>query len=256
MSGAPEGFRRRRTLGQTEFTTIPNHWLRTPRLTNKERGLLCAIVSHDPDYPLTVEQLTAQCGDGKDAIRTGLANLERVRGRHPDGRLGKYLWDVVEDPHGEGPQRISRSGSDQPVQDKPAGQNQSGFPAPGNPPLRRLREEDQEEEGAPRGLDAARTDDRPAEPEPGPTAKRLVTEWVAAQPQRPPRALTGQIARYVGDMIREGIHPDHIRFAFYTLGQKSLHPSTLPSLVHGAQSIPPADCAAFVTAMARDAATG
>lgn len=50
----------------------------------------------------------------------------------------------------------------------------------------------------------------------------------------PPRRVTGQVARLVGEMLEEGIAPARISAGIDLLLLKRLGPSTLPSLVHEA----------------------
>lgn len=54
----------------------------------------------------------------------------------------------------------------------------------------------------------------------------------------PPSAVTGQVARQVGNLVKEGFTPDRIAAGIELLLQKAMHPSTLPSLVHEA-ALPP-----------------
>lgn len=128
-------------------TIIPNRWLRDPRASGKAKGYLAYILSHAADYVLRMEQFVAEMADGKDAVRTGLAELERLgyltrsRQRDDAGHLGPYEY-VLADPFQGGEsdpaqERISRSGPDQAEQGVSPGQNQSGFSAPGNPPTKK-----------------------------------------------------------------------------------------------------------------------
>lgn len=58
------------------FTIISNEWLRDKRLTFKARGLLAYIESHTVDWKINVGWLVANSVEGKEAIRSALAELE------------------------------------------------------------------------------------------------------------------------------------------------------------------------------------
>lgn len=58
------------------FTTIPNEWLRDPRLTLKARGLLALILSHRVGWRVTVASLARTNPEGKDAINAAIRELE------------------------------------------------------------------------------------------------------------------------------------------------------------------------------------
>ena len=171
----------RGTLSSDGFTMVPNHWLRDPELSYKGKGILSAIASHDPAYPLTIEQLIAQSRDGKDAVLSGIREIEKVgylrrseQHRGADGKMGGYDYVVIEFPHGvpdagnvsagqhrrgkssAAPGRKTRPGADQAKQGVSAGRDRGGFPGAVNPPLRRPGVEDQGENHPP----------YPPEPEP------------------------------------------------------------------------------------------
>lgn len=58
------------------FTIISNNWLRDERLSFKARGLLAYIESHSIDWKINVGWLVAHSVEGKEAIRSALAELE------------------------------------------------------------------------------------------------------------------------------------------------------------------------------------
>lgn len=57
---------------------------------------------------------------------------------------------------------------------------------------------------------------------------------VLADGATPPARVTGQVAKLVGEMLTEGQEPESIRLGLDVLISKRLHPSALPSCVHGA----------------------
>lgn len=174
------------------FTQVPNHWLRDRKLSYKGKGLLAAIASHRDDYELTIEQLITESRDGKDAVATGLKELERVgylrrlgRQRRSDGTLGAYDYELVESPHNPtttdsvsagqsqrgkpavAPARKTRTGHQQEKQGVSAGHNQCGFTTVVNPPHRRPGVENQKKTSSPSPPAPTATEQRPAQPDPG-----------------------------------------------------------------------------------------
>ena len=58
------------------FTIISNDWLRDERLSFKARGLLAYIESHTIDWKINVSWLVAHSVEGKEALRSAIAELE------------------------------------------------------------------------------------------------------------------------------------------------------------------------------------
>ncbi|GGZ51509.1 hypothetical protein [Streptomyces rubiginosohelvolus] len=82
-------------------------------------------------------------------------------------------------------------------------------------------------------VDAEVLDD-PADEQPGKvTTQTIVSEWLARCAERPPSRVVGQLSREIRVLLEEDrIHPDTIRRGIATWMTKSLHPSTLPSVVN------------------------
>jgi hypothetical protein len=59
------------------YTIVDNLWLRDRRLSYKAKGILAAIASHAAGYRLSTAQLIDESADGRDAVRTGLVELEK-----------------------------------------------------------------------------------------------------------------------------------------------------------------------------------
>ncbi len=127
----------RGTLTFDRFTMIPNAWLRDKRLRASDKGVLAYILSHSPEYPLTIEQMIAEGADGPDAVTSALKRLEAVgylrreRKRDEMGRLGAYDWHLIDPDAGGAQSGKSATGSDLPKQRVSAGRDQSGKTSPG-----------------------------------------------------------------------------------------------------------------------------
>lgn len=65
-----------------------------------------------------------------------------------------------------------------------------------------------------------------------PTAQTLVGEWLEHCQHRPPGNVIGQVAKQVRGLLEEGIGAEHVRQGFALWHSRSLHPSTLPSVVN------------------------
>lgn len=85
------------------FTQVRNEWARDRRLGYKARGLLTYLHSHQDGYELSLAQIVRDGTDGKDAVKTGLDELEaagyltRLRARSDGGRWGETDY-VLADP--------------------------------------------------------------------------------------------------------------------------------------------------------------
>lgn len=231
------------------FTMMSNRRARDPGLSLAEKGLLIYLLSHQVGYALTLRQIIGENLDGERAIRTALNALEakgfigRSRQRDPaTGRLGRYRWRIdAEPPQAAGgqPHCGAQSGPDLHVRRVPAGQDQTALSSLDSAVPRKPVVEDQKKippggvNAAPPSPDEQQTDT--PDPDASPSAKAVVAAWVLDCGTRPPGALIGHVGRLVADMLAEGIDPDHIRTALADMSARTLHPSSLPSLVWAAQ---------------------
>ena len=93
------------------FTQIPNSWLRDSRLTFKARGLLGLVMSHSTGWSLSVNSIAEQNQEGRDAIRSAIAELEEFgylsrEQVNESGRYGESVWmthDPADKPTTENP---------------------------------------------------------------------------------------------------------------------------------------------------------
>lgn len=89
------------------YTQIPNHWLRDERLSFKARGLLAYIESHVADWSISVTWLAAKNIEGKEALRSAIAELElygylKREQENKGGRFGEVTW-TSQEPLAENP---------------------------------------------------------------------------------------------------------------------------------------------------------
>ena len=80
------------------FTIIPNETLRDASLSFRARGILAAILSYPDNWKTSAEKLSAAGGEGRDAIRTALKELETagyvVLHRYRDDK-GQWNSDTI-----------------------------------------------------------------------------------------------------------------------------------------------------------------
>lgn len=67
-----------RAAQHEDFTVLPNAALRDRRLSWKARGLLVHLLSMPPLWRTSAERLARLAPDGRDSVRSGLAELRRV----------------------------------------------------------------------------------------------------------------------------------------------------------------------------------
>lgn len=65
-----------------------------------------------------------------------------------------------------------------------------------------------------------------------PGTQQIVGSWLEQCRKRPPRNVIGQISKNVKTLLEEGIDPADVQAGLLEWANKSLHPSTLPSVVN------------------------
>ena len=91
-----------------KFTTISNSALLDQRLSYKAKGLLVMLLSRPDGWTFRVDWLVKQSQDGREAVRSGLKELEdygylKRRPRRVDGgRLQGWIWFVTDEPQDDG----------------------------------------------------------------------------------------------------------------------------------------------------------
>jgi hypothetical protein len=140
MTTKPGGIYREVLDFETNFTQIPNGWVRDPNLTMKAKGLLTYLLSHEAGFTLTLDRISRDTKDERTAIRSAVGELVKnnyvvtKQGRQRDGRLGPMTW-VIQNP---------LTASQNPTADNPT----AGNPTAGNVPTieEHLKEDYKEEE--------------------------------------------------------------------------------------------------------------
>ncbi|MFE0930624.1 hypothetical protein ACFW4O_30795 [Streptomyces mutabilis] len=103
MSGFGAGIRRG-VMAADQFTQISNGLFRDGRLSYKAKGIFGYISTHRSGWRVTIADLVRLGPDGREAVRTGLKELEehgyliRERLRHPDGTLGESAYCITDHP--------------------------------------------------------------------------------------------------------------------------------------------------------------
>ena len=133
---AREGNLVRRLLPfERNFTQLPNVWIRDERLSYAARGVLANLMSHDPGWRVSIEALAKASPQGKDAIRTAVAQLEQhgylVRRK---ARMGMPdNWEIC-DPSGlHEPALIGYHEAGGPVDNRPVGKSDPSENPTGDP---------------------------------------------------------------------------------------------------------------------------
>lgn len=89
---------------QNNFSIVSNAIIRDTNLSLKARGLFILMLSLPERWEFSVRGLSKIAGEGVDAIRSGLKELEkqgyllRERERKADGRLGDMEYTLYEEP--------------------------------------------------------------------------------------------------------------------------------------------------------------
>jgi hypothetical protein len=85
----------------SQFTQIPNSWLRDSRLSLKAIGLLAQLLSHSPGWSVSISQLAKANDCGSDLIRSAVKELEssgyleRSQSRI-ENRFGEAVWRTTD----------------------------------------------------------------------------------------------------------------------------------------------------------------
>ncbi|MEV5358156.1 hypothetical protein [Streptomyces sp. NPDC052693] len=95
---------RRGVMSADQFTQVANALFRDGRLSFKAKGIFGYLSTHRSGWQVTVADLVRVGPDGREAVRTGLQELERHRYlirerlRRPDGTLGEIIYCITDRP--------------------------------------------------------------------------------------------------------------------------------------------------------------
>jgi hypothetical protein len=95
---------RRGSMAGDQFTQIANGLFRDHRVSFKAKGIFGYISTHQDGWQVTVAALVRSGPDGRDAVRTGLMELEthgyliRERLRRTNGTLGEIVYSITDHP--------------------------------------------------------------------------------------------------------------------------------------------------------------
>jgi DNA-binding HxlR family transcriptional regulator len=87
---------------ESNFTIVPNSWIRATGLQPIANFLLIYFLTHEPGYELRFEQIERETGIGRHALRSALKNLQEhgwlvlERPQLPNGQLGAYRYTLTE----------------------------------------------------------------------------------------------------------------------------------------------------------------
>lgn len=85
-------------MGGDQFTSIHNHVFRDARLSAKARGIFGFLSTHADGERTDTKSITQAMKDGRDAVLSGLQELERHhylirhQPRGVTGKVGKPVW--------------------------------------------------------------------------------------------------------------------------------------------------------------------
>ncbi|MEH0424694.1 hypothetical protein [Streptomyces sp. B21-083] len=95
---------RRGVMAADQFTQIANALFRDVELSFKAKGIFGYVSTHRNGWQVTIADLVRLGPDGREAVRTGLQELEahgylvRERLRRPDGTLGEIVYCITDRP--------------------------------------------------------------------------------------------------------------------------------------------------------------
>lgn len=96
------GIRRTLMKFETEFTQVPNAWLRDERLSRRARGLLAELMTHRVGWRVSIASLQKAGPEGRDALRAAVLELVEVgylrlsQGRGARGRFNEIEYELCD----------------------------------------------------------------------------------------------------------------------------------------------------------------
>ena len=221
--------------GFSNFTAVPNEIVRSKKLTGTAKALYMILIDlgfrHEEP---TQAELGELLGGGEKAARTALAELRGVGllvvKRRGQGLPNSYtLVHPVDFQKPSSPPSPQGRDSRQTVMEGPA---RTAAPELPSMPVK-TEVQDKVKDGASLALVPA---------PPPPSGQTLVAFFVDESVRLGgvvPARVKGQIAKQIGEMLKEGIAPERVQAGISLLVDRRLAPSSLPSAVNEA-SMPPA----------------
>lgn len=229
----------RTRLSSDGYTIIPNHWSRDPNLSWKAKGLLAYIASHTEGYELRTEQIIREGVDGRDAVLSGLRELEergylrRHYHRNSLGHVKDVIFEVFEHPEPPG-QPPPPPGNPDPDPGKP----KDGFPVGGSageertPIPKNTKVQEQQQLPPPAVADEPVVSAEVIEPPPSvktleqpKNAGQMTSQWIDYCCQRGVRLTPTLIKRYAAkfkELLTAGFTPPLIGAALQLMVKESV----------------------------------
>ena len=89
---------RRKMRFESQFTQMPNSWLRDANLSYQARGVLGVLMSHDVGWSITVQSLIEDAPNGRESVQGAIRELEengylsREQRRNSSGQMTHVDW--------------------------------------------------------------------------------------------------------------------------------------------------------------------
>lgn len=87
---------------ETNFTQVPNTWVRDGRISLKAKGLLIYLMSHEAGYEITLDRIQRDTKDGRASIQSAAKELVDAgyltvtRTRKLDQTYGRTRWELID----------------------------------------------------------------------------------------------------------------------------------------------------------------
>ena len=207
------------------------------------RRLRRALLAEVDRIPL--EELSNEPGSRGVSIRTQVSeHIETLR---------KAFHEPDPTPSGGGSPTPSGTPSDTPTDGAPEGdpkgstrgrapasRAQSPAPAPAPAPTNVSAEAGEQQQFGVADTDSVGAPDGASNEGEPVTAQTIVGEWLERTTKRPPKAVIGQVAKKIKELLDENITPDDIRGGLAIWMTKGYAPSAIPSFVNQAMNTKPA----------------